>query len=104
LAEGLAGKLFMPVNDRLDALLLNPQKLIPEFPVSAIEPAALIENTFRFVPRIDLRAFRLTVDGAVNKPLRLDLTTLQQMPLTSMVIRHVCVEGWAAIVQWGGIR
>jgi DMSO/TMAO reductase YedYZ molybdopterin-dependent catalytic subunit len=26
------------------------------------------------------------------------------MPLTSMVIRHVCVEGWAAIVQWGGIR
>jgi DMSO/TMAO reductase YedYZ molybdopterin-dependent catalytic subunit len=44
------------------------------------------------------------VDGAVNKPLRLDLTTLQQMPLPSMVIRHVCVEGWAAIVQWGGIR
>ena len=104
LAEGLAGKLFMPVNDRLDALLLNPQKLIPEFPVSAIEPAALIENTFRFVPRIDPEVFRLTVDGAVNKPLRLDLTTLQQMPLTSMVIRHVCVEGWAAIVQWGGIR
>ena len=21
-----------------------------------------------------------------------------------MVIRHVCVEGWAAIVQWGGVR
>ncbi|MBD2074173.1 molybdopterin-dependent oxidoreductase [Phormidium sp. FACHB-592] len=104
LAEGLAGKLFMPVNDRLDALLLNPQKLIPEFPVSAIEPAALIENTFRFVPRIDPGVFRLTVDGAVNKPLSLDLTTLQQMPLTSMVVRHVCVEGWAAIVQWGGIR
>ena len=104
LAEGLVGKLFMPVNDRLDALLLNPQKLIPEFPVSAIEPAALIENTFRFVPQINPGAFRLTVDGAVNKPLSLDLTTLQQMPLTSMVIRHVCVEGWAAIVQWGGIR
>jgi len=23
------------------------------------------------------------------------------MPLTSMIIRHVCVEGWAAIVQMG---
>jgi DMSO/TMAO reductase YedYZ molybdopterin-dependent catalytic subunit len=56
------------------------------------------------VPQIDPATFRLTVDGAVNKPLSLDLTTLQQMPLTSMVIRHVCVEGWAAIVQWGGIR
>ena len=104
LAESLAGKLFMPVNDRLDAVLLNPQKLIPEFSVSAIEPAALIENTFRFIPRIDPIAFRLTIDGAVNKPLSLELASLQQMPLTSMVIRHVCVEGWAAIVQWGGIR
>jgi DMSO/TMAO reductase YedYZ molybdopterin-dependent catalytic subunit len=26
------------------------------------------------------------------------------LPFTSMVIRHVCVEGWAAIVQWGGVR
>jgi DMSO/TMAO reductase YedYZ molybdopterin-dependent catalytic subunit len=26
------------------------------------------------------------------------------LPFTSMVIRHVCVEGWAAIVQWGGCR
>ncbi|MBW4469078.1 MAG: molybdopterin-dependent oxidoreductase [Stenomitos rutilans HA7619-LM2] len=104
LVEGGVGKLFMPVNDRLDALLLKPHKLVPEFPVSAIEPAALLENTFRFVPRIDHAAFRLTIDGAVNKPLSLDLTALQQMPLTSMVIRHVCVEGWAAIVQWGGVR
>jgi DMSO/TMAO reductase YedYZ molybdopterin-dependent catalytic subunit len=24
--------------------------------------------------------------------------------LQSMVIRHICVEGWAAIVQWGGVR
>jgi len=104
LAESVAGKLFMPVNDRLDALLLNPQKLVPEFPVGAIEPAALIENTFRFIPRIDRAAFRLTIDGAVNQPFSLDLASIQQMPLTSMVIRHVCVEGWAAIVQWGGIR
>ncbi|PSB24282.1 molybdopterin-dependent oxidoreductase [Stenomitos frigidus] len=104
LAESLAGKLFMPVNDRLDALLLNPQKLIPEFSASAIEPTALIENTFRFIPRIEPETFRLTIEGAVNNPLSLELASLQQMPLTSMVIRHVCVEGWAAIVQWGGIR
>ncbi len=104
LAESVAGKLFMPLNDRLDALLLKPQKLIPEFPLSAIEPNALIVNTFRFTPRLDPATFRLTVDGEVEQPLSLDLATLQQMPLTSMVIRHVCVEGWAAIVQWGGVR
>jgi DMSO/TMAO reductase YedYZ molybdopterin-dependent catalytic subunit len=32
------------------------------------------------------------------------MTQIQTLPLTSMIIRHVCVEGWAAIVQWGGIR
>jgi DMSO/TMAO reductase YedYZ molybdopterin-dependent catalytic subunit len=32
------------------------------------------------------------------------MADLQRMPLTSMIIRHVCVEGWAAIVEWGGIR
>ena len=31
------------------------------------------------------------------------MAEIESMPLTSMVIRHVCVEGWAAIVQWGGV-
>jgi DMSO/TMAO reductase YedYZ molybdopterin-dependent catalytic subunit len=36
--------------------------------------------------------------------MQLTLADLQTLPLTSMVIRHVCVEGWAAIVQWGGVQ
>jgi DMSO/TMAO reductase YedYZ molybdopterin-dependent catalytic subunit len=32
------------------------------------------------------------------------MADIHALPLTSMIIRHVCVEGWAAIVQWGGIR
>jgi len=55
------------------------------------------------LPQIDPATFRLTVDGEVNNPLSLH-ADIQQMPLSSMTIRHVCVEGWAAIVQWGGIR
>lgn len=104
LLENPAGKLFMPINDRLDAWLLNPQKPVPEFPVSAIEPDALIVNTFRFTPTIDTEKFRLVVDGEVHHPLELDLAAVYRLPFTSMVIRHVCVEGWAAIVQWGGVQ
>ncbi|MGA7935259.1 MAG: molybdopterin-dependent oxidoreductase [Kovacikia sp.] len=104
LLEGGVGKLFMPVNDRLDAFLLNPQKPVPEFPASAIEPEALIINTFRLTPMIDSTTFRLIVDGEINHPLSLDMAAVHKLPLTSMVIRHVCVEGWAAIVQWGGVR
>jgi DMSO/TMAO reductase YedYZ molybdopterin-dependent catalytic subunit len=100
----VAGKIFEPLNQSVEALLLNPQKPVPEFPASAIEPNALLINTFDFTPHIDPAAFRLTVDGEVNNPLHLGMAEIQRMPLTSMTIRHVCVEGWAAIVQWSGVR
>lgn len=102
--EGAIGKTFEPLNQSVEALLLNPQKPVPEFPVSAIEPNALIINTFDSTPNIDAKAFRLIIDGEVNRPLNLSLEQLQIMPRSVMTIRHVCVEGWAAIVQWGGVR
>ncbi|HEY9804979.1 MAG TPA: molybdopterin-dependent oxidoreductase, partial [Candidatus Obscuribacterales bacterium] len=61
-------------------------------------------NSFRGNPVLDPAAFRLVIDGEVSHPLSLSMAEIQQLPLTSMVIRHVCVEGWAAIVQWGGVR
>lgn len=93
-----------PLNQSVETLIFNPQKLAPEFSQSEIEPDALLINTFDFTPKIDPTAFRLTIDGEVNNPLSLSMAEIQQMPLTSMTIRHVCVEGWAAIVQWGGVR
>jgi DMSO/TMAO reductase YedYZ molybdopterin-dependent catalytic subunit len=97
------GRLSMPINEGFEALL-STQKPTPEFPIEAIEPKQLIVNSFRGTPTIDLANFHLKIDGEVNKPLSLSLTDLQTIPKRSMVIRHVCVEGWAAVVQWGGIR
>lgn len=98
------GQFSEPLNQRLEALMLS-QKAVPEFAAIAIDPAAkLIINTFDSVPSIDPAQFQLTIDGEVNRPMQLSLNDLQEMPLTSMNIRHVCVEGWAAIVQWNGVR
>ncbi len=102
--EGVVGKVSEPLNQSVESLLLNGQKPVPEFPLSAIEPDALLINSFDFTPQIDPEKFRLIIDGEVNNPLQLSMADIQQMPLTSMIIRHVCVEGWAAIVQWGGVR
>jgi DMSO/TMAO reductase YedYZ molybdopterin-dependent catalytic subunit len=104
LFEKEVGQLFEPLNQQVEELLFNPQKPVPEFPIAAIEPDKLIVNSFRFNPVIDLNQFRLVIDGEVNNPLSLSMNDIYNLPLTSMVIRHVCVEGWAAIVQWGGIR
>ncbi|MDF5726301.1 MAG: molybdopterin-dependent oxidoreductase [Rhizonema sp. PD37] len=104
LFDDVAQKTFEPLNQSIEALILNPQKPVPEFPISAIEPKALLVNTFNSVPDIDPKTYRLIIDGEVNHPMQLSITDIQKMPLTSMVIRHVCVEGWSAIVQWGGVR
>jgi DMSO/TMAO reductase YedYZ molybdopterin-dependent catalytic subunit len=100
------GQAIDPLNQRVEELLLRPQALAFEYPVSAIEPQSLIINTFDrdYTPAIDLATFQLVIDGAVHQPLQLSMSDIQKMPLQSMVIRHVCVEGWAAIVQWGGVR
>ncbi|MCY7273138.1 MAG: molybdopterin-dependent oxidoreductase [Phormidesmis sp. CAN_BIN44] len=104
LFAGVVGQVSEPLNQRLDELLLNPQKPVPEMPISSIEPDKLIVNTFDFTPVIDPKLYRLTIDGEVNNPMQLGVKELYKLPLTSVVMRHVCVEGWAAIVQWGGVR
>jgi len=100
----LVGTLSAPLNQKFEELIFQPQKPVPEFLPSQIEPNSLIINSFKSTPIIDLEKYRLIVDGEVNHPLSLSMTDIQALPLTSMIIRHVCVEGWAAIVQWGGIR
>jgi DMSO/TMAO reductase YedYZ molybdopterin-dependent catalytic subunit len=98
------GTVSEPFNQKFEELLFKPQTPVPEFAASQIEPAQLIVNTFGFTPEIDPARFRLVIDGEVNQPLSLSLEDIYKLPLTSMIIRHVCVEGWAAIVKWGGVR
>ncbi|KAM3113065.1 molybdopterin-dependent oxidoreductase [Phormidesmis sp. 146-33] len=103
------GQLSEPLNQSIETLLLS-QEPVPEFDVAAIEPDKLLINSFNGTPQLAIKdskeraQFRLSITGQVNNPLRLSLADLEKMPLTSMVIQHVCVEGWAAIVQWGGVR
>jgi DMSO/TMAO reductase YedYZ molybdopterin-dependent catalytic subunit len=97
------GRSVEPLNEKVGSLLLS-QNPVPEFPVSAIEPQKLLVNPSKDPPAIDLNQYRLTIGGQVGQPLTLTMAQIQQLTWTSMVIRHVCVEGWAAIVQWGGVR
>ena len=98
------GDLTEPLNQSFGELLVRPQQLIPEFAKSAIDPKALLLNSYDGTPKIDRDQYRLTIDGEVKFPMELNLKALQQLPQTSIIMQHVCVEGWAAIVQWGGFR
>jgi len=46
----------------------------------------------------------LEVSGMVDRPLKLSLQQLMDMPRTHHRVNHYCVEGWTAIEQWTGVR
>jgi DMSO/TMAO reductase YedYZ molybdopterin-dependent catalytic subunit len=47
-------------------------------------------------------AWRLAVNGLVERPLSLSLAQLRALPQRTQITRHDCVEGWSAIGQWTG--
>jgi DMSO/TMAO reductase YedYZ molybdopterin-dependent catalytic subunit len=101
--SGLVGEATQPLNERLEALL-QAKGPLPEFRRSQVQPEALLVNSFNGTPTLAPGRYRLAVNGAVARPLSLDLATLAALPQRECVIRHVCVEGWAAIVAWSGPR
>jgi DMSO/TMAO reductase YedYZ molybdopterin-dependent catalytic subunit len=48
-------------------------------------------------------AYRLVVDGAVERPHAFSLAELDRMPQRTQITRHDCVEGWSAIGKWSGV-
>jgi DMSO/TMAO reductase YedYZ molybdopterin-dependent catalytic subunit len=98
------GNFSEPLNQSFGELLVKPQQLIPEFSKSFVDPKALLLNSYEGTPKIDREKYRLTIDGEVKFPMELNLKALNQLPQTSIIMQHVCVEGWAAIVEWGGFR
>jgi DMSO/TMAO reductase YedYZ molybdopterin-dependent catalytic subunit len=99
------GNTFEPLNQRVQELMFKPQSPVKEFSKQAIDPLdKLLINSFAETPKLDPAKFQLTIDGDVNQSVTLSLAELQKLPYTSMIIRHVCVEGWSAIVHWGGVR
>lgn len=106
--EALIHDVWEPVNQTAQEALFNSQRLAPELPETAIQPEALLVNDLQTnrglpTPAIDPQAFRLEILGEVKQPREFSLPELQELTPRTMTIRQVCVEGWAAVVQWTGV-
>ena len=67
-----------------------------EFGTGKEEPAEKAKN-FKTSP------WRVSVEGAVNKPQKFDLDAIMKLaPLEERVYRHRCVEAWSIVVPWIG--
>ncbi|CAD6560773.1 Putative protein-methionine-sulfoxide reductase subunit YedZ1 [Paraburkholderia hiiakae] len=93
-------------NDRVQALLFDPNKMAPTYPESMITRPFPFNAFYDIddVPEVDPATWRLQVGGLVNGKRSWTLGELQAMPQESQITRHICIEGWSAIGHWGGVR
>jgi DMSO/TMAO reductase YedYZ molybdopterin-dependent catalytic subunit len=98
-------RLISRMNDGVQAALFRPNKLARSFPES------MVPQEFRFnaqygadrVPTLNPATWRLELAGSIANKQPWTLEQLKALPQTSYVARHVCVEGWSMIGQWGGV-
>src|SRR5215469_10298386 len=95
-AEGALAKISR-FNDRIQALLFNPNKLAPTYPES------MVNKPFRFNAFYD-EDDAPEVDGMVDDKKSGSLQELYALPQEKQITRHVCVEGWSEIGSWTGAR
>ena len=91
-------------NDRVQALLFDPDKLAPTY------TEADITRPFPFnayydedeAPVVDPKNYKFEITGLVDDKRPWTLDRLHALPEVSQITRHVCVEGWSAIGSWQG--
>ena len=93
-------------NDRVQGWLFDPKRLAPEFPESAITKPFPFNGYYPEdeVIEVDGSRFKLEISGLVREKKPWTLPELYALPQVSQVTRHICVEGWAAIGKWSGVR
>jgi hypothetical protein len=81
----------------VQALLFDPNKLAPTYPASMIRRPPKFNACYDVmgVKPLNGATWRLEVSGLVADKQAWKLSDLQALPQTSMVSKHICVEGWS---------
>ncbi len=108
---------FPPILERAETLTRRAQRLVTsrksmaqEFTEADLSPGFRSNGTevpddARYLAMADsgFADWVLEVGGLVERPLKLTLAQLRQMPARTQITRHDCVEGWSAIGKWTGV-
>jgi DMSO/TMAO reductase YedYZ molybdopterin-dependent catalytic subunit len=93
-SDWASGKLFRPSHR---GATFSDSEVAPfaKFPINGYDVAD---------PEIDFEKWALTVSGEVKKPGQYTLAQIQALPRVVQNTRHICVEGWDVIGNFGGVR
>jgi DMSO/TMAO reductase YedYZ molybdopterin-dependent catalytic subunit len=96
---------FSSLNDTVQSLLFDPNKLAPEYPASMVlkPPRFNAYYPIEKVKPVDGARWRLELSGLIENKQSWTSEQIAALPEREMIIRHVCVEGWDYIGQWSGV-
>jgi DMSO/TMAO reductase YedYZ molybdopterin-dependent catalytic subunit len=96
--------------------LLPGQSLVPEYSRKEISSFPAIgtitphepgkrgySESYRELQKRDFADWRVSVEGAVDRPGAYSLAELKRFPSRTQITRHTCEEGWSAIAEWTGV-
>ena len=92
-------------NDRVQALLFDPDRLAPTYPESMVQKPPRFNAYYDItdVKPVDGRRWTLELAGLIAEKTPWTVQELAGLPQQEEIIRHVCVEGWDYIGQWSGV-
>ena len=92
-------------NDKVQAAIFSGSRLAPTYAESDITdpfPFNAYYSEAR-APEVEEQGFALELGGLIENRASWTLERLRALPQTSQITRHICVEGWSAIGEWGGV-
>ena len=105
LQQPLLGK-GLEFSDWTSELLFGRHRLEPTYRNSQVAPFDQFPYNYYDVldPEVDFDTWTLRVEGLVQRPGEYKLSQIQALPKVVQNTRHVCVEGWDVVGNFGGTR
>jgi DMSO/TMAO reductase YedYZ molybdopterin-dependent catalytic subunit len=93
-------------SDWTSELLFGRHRLAQTFSNREVAPLDRFPYNYYDVldPEVDFDTWTLRVEGLVRRPGEYKLSQIQALPKVVQNTRHVCVEGWDVIGNFGGTR
>ena len=100
-----ATRVGLSLSDRAAAITFQQARLAPTFDDCDVTPFDRfpLNSYLTHDPEIDLDSWRLEVSGLVERPGAYTLDAVRQLPKVLQNTRHICIEGWDVIGNFGGV-
>jgi DMSO/TMAO reductase YedYZ molybdopterin-dependent catalytic subunit len=95
----------LSLSDRASMAVFRSHHLAPTFADRDVTPLDRfpLNSYLADDPDVDLDAWRLDVSGLVQRPGAYPLDALQRLPKAVRNTRHICIEGWDVVGNFGGV-